>query len=413
MPPGRPVPFRSGGAFYPAVEGMRAVAALLVVVVHVAFVAGLTTSHGAAGAYTARAEVGVGVFFVISGFLLYRPWVLAHRDGRPGPALGRFLVRRALRILPLYWVALAFTLLLVPRSRPKDALDAVLLPLLGQVYRRQTVYLGVPQAWSLCVEIVFYLALPVYAALLARAGRLGRGGRLGWERAEWAGIAVLYVGGLAARGLFEATSPVPWSVWHGFLPVWVDLFALGFALAVLSVRWSSGSGPPDLLRRPAGAAACWIAAAGVFVLLAGGIGLGRDPLYERGTGQALAEQVLWGLFAVLLMLPAVAGAPRVLTLRVVVFLGLVSYGIYLWHQLVVDLLTAHTGWDSFRTPFSALLPVVVLITVAVSAVTYRFVEWPGITLGHRLLRQPSAEPSDSRATKMAVPGNRLPRSGLH
>src|ERR1700710_648212 len=136
MLPTRPARARSGAAFFPAVEGLRAVAALLVVLVHVAFVAGLTSSPGGTGAYTARAEVGVGVFFVISGFLLYRPWVLAHRDGAAGPPLARFLVRRALRILPLYWVALAVTWLLVPRSRPKDLLDAVLLPLLGQVYRQ-------------------------------------------------------------------------------------------------------------------------------------------------------------------------------------------------------------------------------------------------------------------------------------
>jgi peptidoglycan/LPS O-acetylase OafA/YrhL len=367
-------------AFFPGVEGARAVAALLVLVVHVAFVAGLTTAGGAVGAYTARAEVGVGVFFVISGFLLYRPWVIAHRDGVAGPPLGRFLIRRALRILPLYWVVLAVTLLLVPRSRPTDALDAVLLPLLGQVYREQTVYLGVPQAWSLCVELVFYLALPAYAALLARAGRRAND----WQRAEWTGIAALYLGGLAARGLLEATSPVPWSVWHGLLPVWVDLFALGFALAVVSVRWAEGSDAPQVLQRPVGALACWLAAAVVFAVLARGIGLGRDPLYERGTGQALAEQVLWGLFAVLVLLPAVAGAPRALTARSVAFLGLVSYGIYLWHQAVVESVIEASHWDVFRAPFWALLAVVAGLTVALAAVSYRLIERPAIALGHRL-----------------------------
>jgi peptidoglycan/LPS O-acetylase OafA/YrhL len=378
---------RPGSAFYPAVEGLRAVAALLVLLVHVSFVAGLTTAAGATGDYTARAEVGVGVFFVLSGFLLYRPWVVAHLDGEPGPPLGRFLVRRVLRILPLYWAALAVTLLLVPAARPKDALDAVLLPLLGQVYRAQSVYLGVPQAWSLCVEIVFYLALPAYAWLIARAARSTRSR----ERTEWAGVVLLYLGGIAARWLFEATSPVPWKVWHGFLPVWFDLFALGFALAVLSVRWSRAGGAPRFLQGP-GVLGCWLAAVGVYVVLSRGLDLGRNPLYERSAGQAVAEEVLWGMFAVLLVLPAVAGTPRLLTLRPFALLGLVSYGIYLWHQVVVESLLAHTGWDLFRTPFTLLLPTVVLLTVLLAGVSYRLVERRGIALGHRF----SAPLQDSR-----------------
>lgn len=371
-------------AFFPGVEGLRAVAALLVLLVHVAFVAGLTTAAGATGDFTARAEVGVGVFFVISGFLLYRPWVAAHLGAGVRPTTGRFLVRRVLRILPLYWLVLVVTLLLVPAARPQDALDAVLLPLLGQVYREQTVFLGVPQAWSLCVELAFYLALPVYAAVLGRLGAT-RDAR-GRERLEWAAIGVLFLGGLGLRGLLEATSPVPWKVWHGFLPVWLDLFALGFALAVLSVRWSR-TGVPFALRGGAFAVGCWIGAAGVYVVLARGVGLGRNPLYERGTAQALVEELLWGAFAVLLLLPAVTGSPRALTWRPVAVLGLVSYGIYLWHQLVVETLLARTGWDLFQVAFSVLLPVVVLLTAALAAVSYRAVERPAIALGVRRARE--------------------------
>ena len=185
--------------FFPAVEGARAVAALGVLLVHVAFVSGVTPGAGAVGDYTARAEIGVGVFFVISGFLLYRPWARAHLTGQTPPALGRYLVRRLLRIVPLYWAVLATTWLLVPASRPHDVLDAVLLPLFGQVYRGQTVFLGVPQAWSLCVEMAFYLALPLYAALVGRVGR--RWGAPQW--AEWCGIAVLYACGLGARALLR------------------------------------------------------------------------------------------------------------------------------------------------------------------------------------------------------------------
>lgn len=405
---------RAGSPYFAGVEGLRAVAAVLVLLVHVSFVSGLTPSPGATGDFTARAEVGVGVFFVISGFLLYRPWAVAHLRAEPGPEVTRFLLRRALRILPLYWVVLAVTLLLVPSSRPRDGLDALLLPLLGQVYRDQTVFLGVPQAWSLNVEVMFYLALPAYALLLGRLTRLERVsalGRRGRLRVELAAVAVLYAAGLLARFLFEVTEPVPFPVWHGFLPVWFDLFALGFALALLSA-WYGTAGPRTARRRTARwdmvrqrpallTGSCWSAAAVTYVVLARGIGLGRDPIFDRGAGQAVAEQVLWGLFAVLLMLPAVLGTPRVLTLRVVAFLGLVSYGIYLWHQVVVATIVDHTSWDLFRAPFSQLLPVVLLITAAVAAVSYRFVERPAIALGHRLPRRSPVDqppPEASRAT---------------
>ncbi len=393
----------AGRSFFPAIEGLRAVAALLVVAVHVSFVSGLTTASGATGAFTARAEVGVGVFFVISGFLLYRPFAAAHLEGGSAPPLGRFLVRRAFRVLPLYWVVLAVTLWLVPSSRPRDLVDALLLPLLGQVYRGQTVYLGVPQAWSLCIEVVFYVALPGYAWLVGRACRSGAAStRLTREQGEWAAVGLLYATGLGFRWLFEATSVVPWKVWHGFLPVWFDLFALGFALALLSVRWRRGSGPPPFLCSTAGAVACWAAAGTVYVVLALGVGLGRNPLDQRATGQAVVEEVLWGLIAVLLALPAVAGAPRWLTVRPVALLGLVSYGIYLWHQGVVAFLLAHTGWDLFHAPLASFGLVVLVLTVLLAALSYRGVERPGIRVGHGL-RGPL---SSSRALTVSGAGRR-------
>jgi peptidoglycan/LPS O-acetylase OafA/YrhL len=246
------------------------------------------------------------------------------------------------------------------------------------------------------VEIVFYLALPGYAWLVARAGHSARS-RWSAVHVEWVGVAAVYAIGLGVRWLLEATSPVPWKVWHGFLPVWFDLFALGFGLAVLSVQWSRAGGAPRPLQGPHGAVGCWLGAACTYVVLTHGLDLGRNPLSERSTGQAVAEEVLWGLFAVLLVLPAVAGTPRLLTWRPVALLGLVSYGIYLWHQAVVESLIEHTGWNLFQAPFSLLLPAVVLLTAAVAALSYRLVERPGISLGHRY-----RTPLQDRRERLAV-----------
>src|SRR3954451_6600816 len=105
----------SSRSFFSGIEGLRAAAALLVLVVHTSFASGFTLRSGA-GPYTARGEVGVALFFLISGFLLYRPFVAAAFEGRPGPRLGPYLIRRALRILPLYWVALTVVYLVNGRS---------------------------------------------------------------------------------------------------------------------------------------------------------------------------------------------------------------------------------------------------------------------------------------------------------
>nr|ABP44838.1 acyltransferases-like protein [Mycolicibacterium gilvum PYR-GCK] len=87
----------------PALAGLRAVAALLVVGTHAAFATGYLT-HGYLGTMYARLEIGVAVFFVLSGFLLFRPWVAAAAEGRRGPSVRRFARRRLRRIVPAYLI---------------------------------------------------------------------------------------------------------------------------------------------------------------------------------------------------------------------------------------------------------------------------------------------------------------------
>ena len=80
-------------------------AALAVVGAHAAFVSGYVVL-GHAGPWLTNLNMGVTVFFVISGFLLYRPFVAAGLEARPAPRPLRFYRRRLLRIVPAYWVAL-------------------------------------------------------------------------------------------------------------------------------------------------------------------------------------------------------------------------------------------------------------------------------------------------------------------
>src|SRR3954469_5892404 len=101
----RPRDDAAPGAHFPCLDGLRAIAALSIVLTHVAFASG-ANSPNILGSFFARMDGGVAVFFVLSGFLLYRPFVVAHLHGRPRPAAGPFLWRRFLRIYPAYWVVL-------------------------------------------------------------------------------------------------------------------------------------------------------------------------------------------------------------------------------------------------------------------------------------------------------------------
>src|SRR4051794_15995274 len=96
---------------FPHVDSLRAIAALAVLGTHAALYAGAVHPGSHVGRYAQRLEVGVAVFFVISGFLLYRPYVAARVAGIDGPRVGPYAWRRFLRIVPAYWVALTISAL--------------------------------------------------------------------------------------------------------------------------------------------------------------------------------------------------------------------------------------------------------------------------------------------------------------
>ena len=89
----------------PALDGLRAVAALLVVATHAAYLTGFTVNGGLLGRLAGRGDFGVAIFFALSGFLLHHGLVADARDGRTD--LRAYAVRRAARVLPAYWVTLA------------------------------------------------------------------------------------------------------------------------------------------------------------------------------------------------------------------------------------------------------------------------------------------------------------------
>src|SRR5271157_6150927 len=158
--------------FLPAVEGMRACAAIGVVVTHVAFQTG--HSGGVDGRLFGRFDLAVAVFFALSGFLLWRGHAAAARGLGSRPSTGHYLRSRVVRIMPAYLVAVVVILTLLPDA-DHPSLTVWLANLsLTQAYVPLTLTGGLTQMWSLSVEVSFYLALPILALLARRLPVRGR-----------------------------------------------------------------------------------------------------------------------------------------------------------------------------------------------------------------------------------------------
>ncbi|HET6963847.1 MAG TPA: acyltransferase [Acidimicrobiales bacterium] len=400
---------RSGGVHYPCFDGLRALAALTVLGVHTTFVSGFTTNHPGWGRYTSRLEIGVQVFFVISGFLLYRPFAVEHFGGRDAPTAGKFWVRRLKRIVPAYWLAfIVATYVLKADSGGPGWKGPLIFLSFGQIYFPQYILHGLSQAWSLCVEMTFYLMIPLYAALLGR------------RRRPAAMQLRLELGALAALTAisFAYRIPVVSAAWHdrpragvpspvhghlvqtmpNWLPGYLDQFALGMLLAVVSA-YAAGSGRrPEWLWHPVVPWACWSLAALSFWAVAN-IGLPLTPVTDSPLGPSLARQLLYGLFAFFLVLPAVFGPQDrgvvriLLRWRPLALAGVISYGIYLWHEAWIHMYLVWSGQRLFDMPLLVVTIAVAALAVASATLSYRLVERPVLRSGFALRSRFRPEPS--------------------
>lgn len=385
-----------GNPRFPLFDGLRAFAAISILVAHAAFQSGFLTASTFAP-WAANLNVGVAVFFVISGFLLYRPFVAAHLDGRDPPHTLRFYRRRILRIVPAYWVALTLLSIYPLDSAMFDEWPKYFFFL--QIYSPS--FYGLGQAWSLCVEMSFYLVLPFYAFAMQR-----------WQRGAAAGrrlrVELTLLAGLSVLSLVPHWLVANGHVRYGFagLPQFMFWFALGMGLALVSAHYRDATTGPIawVARRPGW---CWAAAGAAFVLLGALTTVPPDAL-QYSPGQFMLQYVGDGIVAFALVLPAVVMRPtvgvprRVLAHRWVAWLGLVSYGIFLWQSGPLDV-TFNRNWvHATYVPVRFLLyaGIALAITIPLAALSYYVVERPFLRLKDRRARQidPVSEPT-TRSTR--------------
>jgi len=347
--------------YVPALDGLRAVAVAAVLLYH-------SDLSGFRGGF-----LGVDVFFVLSGYLITSILVSGRRQGG-SLGLRQFWLARARRLLPALFLMLgvtcAYTALFLPHEAAKLRDDA--LASLGYVTNWHLVFGGesyfeatgrpsmVQHLWSLAVEEQFYLLWPLLLGVGLMVFRR-RTGRLATTLLVAAGVSTLLMATLYDSGAD------PSRVYYGTDTHAMGLLvgaALALAWPTWRLSWKAGVGARPLLDLT-----------GVVALV--GLVWCFDNVTEFDPGLYRGGYLLFSLLAGLVVAIAVHPAATVfgalLGGRPLRWIGMRSYGIYLWHWPVY--LVTRPRLD---VPLSggALTTVRVAITVTLAALSYRFVEMP-------------------------------------
>ncbi len=407
-------PLNHGPHEIPALDGLRAVAALGVLVYHAYYsvqanlvIGGLNTTF-----LWNYGQTGVHLFFILSGFLLFTPYAKAMLEGKPLPSLRRFYARRALRIIPAYVVCLAILVALsLPQYLSLTGLENIGLHL---VFFHDDVPLFnraiEGPMWTLAVEVQFYLLLPLFTAV---AGRL-----VGATRSrERVFVCVLgFIGGalllraidteihgrlITLHGATKTIATLVFWLTYGVQGKYLEVFGLGMLGSVLFVIGQSAQrqrkrkhqrkyqrkalanstpGWPRAVGR-----ALFVGAFPVSVALAAwanSVNIETPPyflLYHATDLAILCGPLLVGLGYAMLVMGALWSDGRIRAIfewAPLRFVGLISYSLYLWHQPII--FAARPLTTALPTPlqFPAALVVGLVVALPVAYLSYQFVERP-------------------------------------
>ncbi|HZJ81219.1 MAG TPA: acyltransferase [Guyparkeria sp.] len=317
---------------------------------------------------------GVPIFFVLSGFLLAMPFAAWQAGERERPALGRYFFRRVFRVFPAYYAQLVLLLLLALVVDGQVPLDDI-----GAAWRHLLMLFVPPPLgtkpinlvwWTLPIEFSFYLVLPLLALLL-RPSR--------W----WLLLATVVGAMLVWRSVSVALLPanvVQVSQMAYQLPGSLDSFGLGMLGAGLYVnRTRLGLGQLSYRHLAT------ITVSALLVVVAAMYWVHVQYLdYWTHSLIFYTWTPVFGTAIAALLFASVSGCRLANWLfgnRVMVFLGLISYSVYLWHYPAIgwlmksDFILGHEGYQLPR-----LLGPLVLITVLLASLSYAFIERPMMQL---------------------------------
>ncbi|MDX1875454.1 acyltransferase [Mycolicibacterium sp. 120266] len=315
-----------------SLTGVRALAALLVVLTHAAYTTG-RYNDGYVGLLLSRAEIGVPIFFVLSGYLLFKPWVDRAAAGDRPPSVRRYAWHRVRRIMPAYVVTVlaAYAVYHFREAGPNPGHNWIGLLrnlTLTQIYTDNYLFSylhqGLTQMWSLAVEAAFYVALPALAWLLLVV-LCRRRWRPGLLLAGLFGLALISPAWLA---LVHTTHGLPDGA-RLWLPTYLAWFLGGMLLAVLQA-----------MRVRAYAVVCLPLALVSYLIAATPIA-GEPTTSPTKLSEAVVKTIFYAVIATLVVAPLALGNrgwySRVLGSRSMVFLGEISYEIFLIHLVLMEI----------------------------------------------------------------------------
>lgn len=371
-------------------DGLRAAAAVSVLVFHTASTLGrarydndLARGVGSLPAHVLTSlNAGIFIFFALSGYLLSRGFARSLVLGERSPSVRHYAWSRVLRIVPAFWLAATATFVIEGTAHSGFGAIAAIYAF-AQLYVVRPAFALIVQAWTLDVEMAFYIALPVCALLSARATR-----RLRDPRRR----AALLLAGLALATVASAAWLVhanPFA-WQTLPPMYFCSFAPGIALAIVEPLVA------DRIHARLGRFVPVLVATSLALFAAVCVQPTSAIAWRAVTGTAAAGALLT---AALLRQWASGSGWGIVDNRVMRWLGERSYGIYLFHVLVLTQLHQMvfrypSAWASLAAYTAATLA----ISAAAAAISWRYVEVPGMRLRERLAaRRRPAQPALAEA----------------
>jgi peptidoglycan/LPS O-acetylase OafA/YrhL len=382
--PGAGIASAPGNPQFPVLDTLRAVGALAVLTTHTSFQAGDYARHGVWGTVLARLDIGVAIFFVLSGFLLSRPHLTRAAVGLRGPDTGRYYWKRALRIYPLYAVTVVVALGLLPENHPTRAADWVSSLLLADTYTDDALPHGLTQMWSLAAEVAFYLVLPVLMTVALGRVRSFQPRRVAATLAAMTATSIAWHLWLA-DAVDERLPGMP-GTW---LPAYLTWFAVGIGLAAVHVSLADPRTPPGRLARlvsglGAMPGVCWTLGAGL--MLVASTPLAGPALLQVGTRtESLSKHLLYAAVGGLVVLTGVfvqeaSRYQALMSLRLPRHLGHISYGLFCIHLSVLAIVMEVGDYELFRGNGATLWALTLAISLLVAELLYRSVELPAMRL---------------------------------
>lgn len=340
----------------PGLSFLRIAAALMIVTDHIGFWSGASANDGG-GRLLARLDVGVAIFFALSGYLLTQNAAA----NRPVVTLKIYALRRAARLYPGYLIALmAVWAVMAVQGFSLGGISRMALHIILMQGMSSHSYRAFSQTWSLTSEVMFYALVPLISAWLRKTSRHG----------ALVVLSTVAVTSIVVQGCSSSSHLAHAGALSTSVIGHASWFCVGIAIGVLG----------DDIRHIAPSA--WWALAGCVYTLAATPLAGPTGLEIPSFAQGAMKELLYALIAA----GALAGFMQVKAPHPdwLDDAAEASYALFLWHLLVIDVLFQVLGLHLFRTPFLPLWCLTLIVSCPIAWLSWTCVEKTWVKRAHAI-----------------------------